>query len=167
MPILIRLQILALSKFHGLGYVHLDIKPDNILVSPAGHLALADFGLSEKVVDGKTVCKGLGTVGYGAPELIADGLFGESSISQKADVWSMAVVIIGMFKARATSPYWDLGSMRLAELNAYANDEISSNLTFLQTLTLDPMLLPDMVWFKNHVPDLHKLLSKVSPRAAY
>ncbi|CAO3648473.1 unnamed protein product [Cunninghamella echinulata] len=38
--------ILALETIHNLGYIHRDIKPDNILIDQAGHIKLSDFGLS-------------------------------------------------------------------------------------------------------------------------
>jgi hypothetical protein len=35
----------AVAKLHEKGYVHRDIKPDNIFVADDGHLVLGDFGL--------------------------------------------------------------------------------------------------------------------------
>ena len=39
----------AISSVHALGYIHRDIKPDNMLVTARGHLKLTDLGLCKKV----------------------------------------------------------------------------------------------------------------------
>jgi len=41
--------VLAISTVHALGYIHRDIKPDNILLDWSGHLKLIDLGLCKKV----------------------------------------------------------------------------------------------------------------------
>lgn len=39
----------AISSVHALGYIHRDIKPDNMLLDEHGHLKLTDLGLCKKV----------------------------------------------------------------------------------------------------------------------
>jgi serine/threonine protein kinase len=45
--------ILAVASVHALGYVHRDLKPDNILLTWDGHLKLTDLGLCKKIDDAK------------------------------------------------------------------------------------------------------------------
>lgn len=41
-------MIVAVATVHRLGYIHRDLKPDNILLDWQGHLKLTDLGLSKK-----------------------------------------------------------------------------------------------------------------------
>lgn len=45
-----------MNDLHQLGYVHRDIKPDNVLIARSGHIKLVDFGSASKIdKDGKVV----------------------------------------------------------------------------------------------------------------
>ena len=39
----------ALSMVHSVGYVHLDVKPDNVMVTPSGRAVLIDFGNARRL----------------------------------------------------------------------------------------------------------------------
>ncbi len=57
----------ALSCAHRRKIVHLDVKPENLVLFPEGRLRLADFGLA-RVAFRTMSASGSGTVGYLAPE---------------------------------------------------------------------------------------------------
>ena len=42
-------MVLAIESVHDMGYIHRDLKPDNVLIDKDGHIKLSDFGLSKKL----------------------------------------------------------------------------------------------------------------------
>jgi serine/threonine-protein kinase len=94
----------ALDTLHGLGLVHLDVKPANVLVttreSAGEHVYLADFGLTRRGSSGHRTHGGdfLGSPTYAAPE----HLRGEP-VDARADVYSLTCVLYTCLTACA--PY--------------------------------------------------------------
>lgn len=82
---------LALDFIHSRYIVHLDIKPQNILLSDDGKCRLADFGLSRKIPPGELVQEISGTPEYTAPEILD-----YSPITTAADIWSLGCVVYVM-----------------------------------------------------------------------
>jgi eukaryotic-like serine/threonine-protein kinase len=96
-----------LYELYDQSIVHCDLKPGNILVSPKGHLAIADFGISmiaDDIADaGKPLdeCKFFsygGTYAYQAPELLIS--HHGASFTCAADMWSYGVIIFEMYTSR-------------------------------------------------------------------
>ena len=55
--------LLGLDEMHTSGFVHRDVKPENILVMDDGSVALTDFGLAISMDDDKPVSR-VGTLDY-------------------------------------------------------------------------------------------------------
>ncbi|GLX20184.1 Stk1 family PASTA domain-containing Ser/Thr kinase [Streptomyces lavendulae] len=82
----------ALGTAHRAGFVHRDMKPENVLIGDDGSVKVADFGLVRSV-DSATNTTGsiLGTVSYLAPEQIEDGI-----TDTRVDVYACGVVLYEM-----------------------------------------------------------------------
>ena len=80
----------ALEWMHGQGVYHLDLKPENVLLTSSGQAKITDFGLAVPEVDARKLSDlGLvqGTIDYCSPEQ-RHGL----PVDQRSDVFSLATL---------------------------------------------------------------------------
>ncbi|WP_437670100.1 protein kinase domain-containing protein [Sorangium sp. So ce131] len=93
----------ALEVVHARGYVHCDLKPENLFADGAGAATLIDLGIARVVgrrggVDDEELA--LGTAEYMAPEQSA----GRADLDARADIYAMGVILYELFAGRP--PFW-------------------------------------------------------------
>ncbi len=97
----------ALAYMNASGWVHRDVKPDNIMVNSAGEVRLIDFALAQRISRGglfrRKKGRAAGTRSYMSPEQIRGG-----GLDARADIYSFGVtmyeVVTGRPPFRASSP---------------------------------------------------------------
>jgi len=100
LPLAVALQIAVelckgLAYAHGRGVVHRDISPSNILLSRAGEVKIADFGVARVIDELSGQFDLVGKWGYMAPEQTLGG-----SADPRSDIFAVGVVIQELLTGR-------------------------------------------------------------------
>ncbi|HEX3148819.1 MAG TPA: serine/threonine-protein kinase [Gemmataceae bacterium] len=90
----------GLAYMHGNGWVHCDVKPDNMLVNAAGQLKWIDFAISRKVPKGLSKLfyrqsKAQGTPSYMSPEQIR-----KQPLDGRADIYGLGSTMYELLTGR-------------------------------------------------------------------
>jgi eukaryotic-like serine/threonine-protein kinase len=87
----------GLAAAHDAGIVHRDVKPENVLLTEARAVKVADFGLARLVTGGRETRSGMiiGTAAYLAPEQVSGGV-----ADARTDVYAAGVMLFELLTGR-------------------------------------------------------------------
>ncbi|MBD1539887.1 serine/threonine protein kinase [Arthrobacter sp. S13_S34] len=85
----------GLGAAHAAGFIHRDVKPENVLISDDGRIKIGDFGLARAVTTATSTGALIGTVAYLSPELVLG-----RAADARSDIYSLGIMLYEMLTGR-------------------------------------------------------------------
>ncbi|ESO00920.1 hypothetical protein HELRODRAFT_82669 [Helobdella robusta] len=138
--------------------VHRDLKPENLLLDKQLNVKIADFGLSNMMMDGEFLKTSCGSPNYAAPEVISGKLYAGPEV----DIWSCGVILFALLCG--TLPFDDehVPSLfrKIKSGHYYTPDHVNKSVANLisKMLVVDPIQracireIREHEWFKQQLP---------------
>ena len=80
----------GLSYFHNMGFIHRDLKAENVLMNESGKVVISDFGVADSLKNGFKMLTFVGSPCHMAPEVMEQ----TTGYDIKADIWSLGITAI-------------------------------------------------------------------------
>jgi serine/threonine protein kinase len=147
----------GLRAMHGHGYIHADIKPNNILLAPGGRLKIIDFGQSCPI--GHTKSRIQGTPDYIAPEQVM-----LAPLDQRTDIFNLGATMYWVLTGKAFStilPNAPAGSKKI-DLDARRGNKPPHEVNQLVPLPLSRLIMECCASDREQRPaDMSKVISRL------
>lgn len=126
----------ALFHLHKTGFIHLDVKPDNILIDK-GFYKLCDFGLLREI--GRPIKPGEEFLNEGDSKYLAPEVLSQEVFSPQVDIFALGITIIEAATGLFMPSYGDLWhEIRSGKVPDTLPQLISSQLLEMVILMVDP-----------------------------
>jgi hypothetical protein len=102
----------ALRHVHDAGYLHLDLKPNNVLIRSDGSPILIDFGISKRIV----VARYQEGTNYsvGSPHFMSPEQMRGETLDERSDIYSFGALWYRIFTGRVPFPGTSFSAIQLA-----------------------------------------------------
>lgn len=119
--------VLAIEVIHSKGFIHRDLKPDNVFISDSGHIVVGDFGLCKKLKSkGELSSTFCGTLCYLPPEILK-----KQGYSRNVDWYLLGELLFEC--AFGAPPFFDPCSSRMRALISNCDPKFPSSHQFTPT----------------------------------
>ncbi|MHC6594401.1 Stk1 family PASTA domain-containing Ser/Thr kinase [Arthrobacter sp. C152] len=85
----------GLGAAHAAGFIHRDVKPENVLIADDGRIKIGDFGLARAVTSSTSSGALIGTVAYISPELVLG-----KPADARSDVYAVGIMLYEMLTGK-------------------------------------------------------------------